>query len=67
MFFYNYNQRNFAMGTIVPDLSNPSEILRLIRELPASLRDAKWRISGSILRFPTIVSNSSFPGPDASV
>ena len=32
--FHNYNQRNFAMGTIVPDLSNPSEILRLIRELP---------------------------------
>ena len=25
MFFYNYNQRNFAMGTIVPDLSNPSD------------------------------------------
>ena len=33
-FVYNYNHRNFAMGTIVPDLSNPFEILRLIRELP---------------------------------
>ena len=28
--FHNYNQRNFAMANIVPDLSNPSEILRLI-------------------------------------
>lgn len=26
--FHNYNQRNFAMANIVPDLSNPSEILQ---------------------------------------
>ena len=49
--FQNYNQRNFAMGSIVPDLSNPSEVLRLIRELPVV--SPRCKVEDSQL-YPTI-------------
>ena len=62
MFFYNYNQRNFAMGTIVPDLSNPSEILRLIRELPVV--SPRCKVDNTQL-YPTVPDyrlEQQFPG-----
>lgn len=64
--FHNYNQRNFAMANIVPDLSNPSEILRLIREMPVVSPRCKVEDSRLYPTFTTIDSNSSSPGPDAS-
>ena len=60
--FHNYNQRNFAMANIVPDLSNPSEILRLIRELPVV--SPRCKVEDSRL-YPTVHDyrlEQQFPG-----
>lgn len=60
--FHNYNQRNFAMANIVPDLSNPSEILRLIREMPVV--SPRCKVEDSRL-YPTVHDyrlEQQFPG-----